>query len=134
MRALITALALTLSVAAPGAALADAPAAGKVDVVRDGTGPSFLGGAQRLGGTIAEREIVRRVLKDGFAQIDDIHLRRGRYVVEAVRPNGAVFRLAYDARSGREVSRERMGWARSNDRRDYGRPRPHGVEFRLDLS
>jgi hypothetical protein len=134
MRALITALALTLSLTAPGIASAGSPAATGIDFVRDGTRQGLNHGGARYRGTLPTQEIMRRVLRDGFAQIDDIRLHRGRYVVEAVRPNGAVFRLAYDARSGREVSRERMGWARSNDRRDYGRPRPHGVEFRLDLS
>jgi uncharacterized membrane protein YkoI len=74
---------------------------------------------------LPERRIIRMLSRQGFVSVDDIRLRRGRYIVEAVRPNGALVRLAIDAYDGEILSRERIGWSR-------GRPgRGDGVEFDL---
>ena len=90
-----------------------------------------FGRGDRFDGVIPERRIVRRLMRDGFVSVEDIDLRRDRYVVRAVRPNGALIRLAIDAYDGEILSRERIGWARErgyrgrpDDRRDRS-----GIEF-----
>lgn len=81
---------------------------------------------------LPERRIERIVYREGFVEISDLRLRRDRYVVDAIRPNGAVFRLALDAYDGSLVSRERIGWAHGPDRREQAR-RPDGIEFRFNF-
>lgn len=61
---------------------------------------------------IPEQRVVRKLVRQGFVAIDDIRLRRDRYIVEAVRPNGALVRLTVDAYDGQILSRERIGWTR----------------------
>lgn len=73
---------------------------------------------------LPQSRIERIVRRGGFAEIEEVRLRRDRYVVTAVRPNGAVFRLALDARDGDVIGSERIGWAKGYDRRDYDRARP----------
>ncbi|KQT54461.1 hypothetical protein ASG43_02350 [Aureimonas sp. Leaf454] len=72
-----------------------------------------------------ERRLVRRLMRQGFVEIEDIDLRRDRYIVRAVRPNGALVRLAVDAYDGEILARERIGWVRDRaprgPRADYGR-------------
>jgi uncharacterized membrane protein YkoI len=77
---------------------------------------------------ISERRIAGFAHREGFAEIEDIRLSRDRYIVDATRPNGAVFRMAFDAYDGTLLSRERRGWSRGDDGRS-GR----GNEFRFDL-
>jgi hypothetical protein len=89
---------------------------------------------------IPERRIVRRLIRDGYVSVEDIDLRRDRYVVRAIRRNGAVVRLAIDAYDGDIIARERIGWERDRGR-DYGRDRHQGrhhdrysgAAFELDL-
>lgn len=66
------------------------------------------GGAEML----PEQRIIRKLVRQGFVSIEDIRLRRGRYIVEAVRPNGALVRLSVDAYDGEILSRDRIGWVR----------------------
>ncbi|KQT52109.1 MULTISPECIES: hypothetical protein [unclassified Aureimonas] len=99
---------------------------------------------------ISERRLARQLRRQGFVEIEDIDLRRDRYIVRAVRPNGALVRLAVDAYDGEILARERIGWAgdrgprgpradygrdRGSDPRDFGRPHPprdrDGIEFDL---
>ena len=118
----------TLASAAPVAA--EPRAQGVVELVRDHGRHGGRGSEERL----SERRISRVVYRSGFAEIEDIHLRRDRYIVTAVRPNGAVFRLVLDAYDGALLDRERLGWSRGHDRRDFDRHRSSsGVEFRLNL-
>lgn len=70
---------------------------------------------------LPERRIARILRRSGFVGIEDIRLRRDRYVVTAVRANGAVFRLALDAGDGDILGSERLGWTRSTERRDVER-------------
>jgi hypothetical protein len=67
---------------------------------------------RREGDVISERRVAHRLMRQGFVSIEDIRLRRGRYIVEAVRPNGALVRLSVDAYDGEILSRERIGWVR----------------------
>ncbi|GGD30569.1 hypothetical protein GCM10011335_37000 [Aureimonas glaciei] len=78
---------------------------------------------------LPERRIIRMLSRQGFVSVDDIRLRRGRYIVEAVRPNGALVRLVVDAYDGDILSRERVGWSRDRGSRRHGRG--DGVEFDL---
>lgn len=99
---------------------------------------------------ISERRLTRQLRRQGFVEIEDIDLRRDRYIVRAVRPNGALVRLAVDAYDGEILARERIGWAgdrgprgprfdggreRGPDPRDFGRGPPprdrDGIEFDL---
>ncbi len=80
---------------------------------------------------LSERQVARRVIRAGFVRIEDIDRRRGRYVVRAVRANGALVRLAIDAYDGTILSRERIGWlSRGDYRRDHRGP-DGVVEFDL---
>ncbi|BDA83486.1 hypothetical protein Sa4125_10280 [Aureimonas sp. SA4125] len=88
---------------------------------------------ERRGGyddVIPERRIIRMLSRQGFVSVDDIRLRRGRYIVEAVRPNGALVRLSVDAYDGDILSRERIGWSRDGGPRHPGRDRDR-IEFDL---
>ncbi|MBC8129371.1 MAG: hypothetical protein H7Y08_03490, partial [Rhizobiaceae bacterium] len=65
---------------------------------RDGTGIVLVDGHYGRGGhrggrgddvyadLLPEGRIVRRLIRQGFVSIEDIRLRRDRYIVEAVRP------------------------------------------------
>ena len=130
MKAIITALALATSLSAITAnpAAAQGWSGGGYEIVRDHRGS----GRWDRQGILPERRIARIVYREGFAEIEEILFRRGHYVVHAVRPNGAVFRLALDAYDGSLIDRERIGWSRGYDRRNYGAPR-HGIEFRFGL-
>ena len=70
---------------------------------------------------LSERAVVRRLVRQGFVSIEDIRLRRGRYIVEAIRPNGALVRLSVDAYDGEILSRDRIGWSRDGGSRRPGR-------------
>lgn len=72
-------------------------------------------------GVLSEQRIERILRRSGFVGIEDIRLRRDRYVVTAVRANGAVFRIALDAGDGDILGSERLGWTRGYDRRDFDR-------------
>lgn len=87
----------------------------------------------RFDDVIPERRIVRQLMRAGFVSVEDIDLRRDRYIVRAVRPNGALIRLSVDAYDGEILSRDRIGWAREGGFRGRGDgwrggPRP-GPEF-----
>lgn len=82
---------------------------------------------RRDGDVISERRVVHRLMRQGFVSIEDIRLRRGRYIVEAVRPNGALVRLSVDAYDGEILSRERIGWVRDGG----GRRGSGGDDFDL---
>lgn len=81
---------------------------------------------------ISERRLVRRLTRQGFVEIEDIDLRRDRYIVRAVRRNGALVRLVVDAYDGEIIARERIGWVQDprGPRSAFGPPRD-GVEFDL---
>ena len=83
---------------------------------------------RRDDGVIPERRIIRMLSRQGFVSVDDIRLRRDRYIVEAVRPNGALVRLVVDAFDGDILSRDRIGWSRDRDPRRRG---GDGIEFDL---
>lgn len=136
MKALLASLAVVLTLGAAAApASADPRWSGGYEQVRDhrhhgGWGDDRGWGRHRE--LLPERAVARIVYREGFVAIEDIRLRRDRYHVEAVRPNGAVFRLALDARNGRILHTERVGWARGRDH--YGPPRHRGIEFRFDFA
>lgn len=102
------------------------------DYAHDGR-RDYRGGrrAYRYEDVIPERRIVRRLIRKGFVSVEDIYLRRDRYIVEAIRPNGALVRLAIDAYSGEILVRERIGWVRDGGRRGPGRgwSRSPDIEF-----
>ena len=120
------------------------PVPGGIIVVQDrGFGRDFgrgYGGGDRRHGrddrfddVIPERRIVRQLMRAGFVSVEDIDLRRDRYIVRAVRPNGALIRLTVDAYDGEVLSRDRIGWAREGGFRGRGDgwrggPRP-GPDF-----
>lgn len=80
-------------------------------------------------GVIPEHRVIRLVLRQGFVSIADIRLRRDRYVVRAVRPNGALEQLSIDAFNGDILGRHRIGWGDYGGDRDW---RGHaGSEFRF---
>ncbi|WP_152048079.1 PepSY domain-containing protein [Aureimonas psammosilenae] len=82
---------------------------------------------------LSERQIARTVMRQGYVRIDDIDLRRDRYIVRAVRPNGALVRLALDAYDGEVLAREQIGWVNDGRRpgRDDRRRPTNGIEFDL---
>ncbi|WP_188907317.1 hypothetical protein [Aureimonas endophytica] len=81
---------------------------------------------------LTERQIARRVMREGFVRIVDIDRRRDRYIVTAVRPNGALVRLALDAYDGEVIARERIGWAAGDRGPDRFDRRPaNGITFDL---
>ncbi|KAB0678780.1 hypothetical protein [Aureimonas leprariae] len=91
------------------------------------------GGWGRRGDMLSEGQVARRLMRQGFVRIDDVDLRRDRYIVTAIRPNGALIRLAVNAYDGDVVARERIGWVaggRGGYDRDYRRPAT-GIEFDL---
>ncbi|MFD2236733.1 hypothetical protein [Aureimonas populi] len=129
MKALLAGLAITLAL---GAATAPASAnpvrhGGHHEDARD-VRPDRAASRREV---VPEQRIERLAFSEGFVEVEGIRLRRDRYVVDAVRPNGAVFRLAFDAYDGSLVSRERLGWTRGFERRGVERVR--GPEFRFDL-
>ena len=69
---------------------------------------------------LPEGRIIRQLVRQGFVSIEDIRLRRDRYIVEAVRPNGALVRLLVDAFDGEILSRDRIGWVRDGGGRRPG--------------
>lgn len=123
MKALIAAVAFAVSLTAlPGRAGAfDRPVAH--EAARDHRG------ALSADGVLGKRAIERIVHRDGFVEIVDLELRRDRYLVEAIRPNGSVHRLALDARNGSVIRQERIGWARGPSPDDH--VRRMGMEFRF---
>lgn len=148
LASLVAALALTGAASAGGRYERDLVVVQSIEQVRD------RGGDWRDGryddDVISERRLVRQLRRQGFVEIEDIDLRRDRYIVRAVRPNGALVRLAVDAYDGEILARERIGWAgdrgprgpradygrgRGPDPRDFGRPPPprdrDGIEFDL---
>lgn len=83
-------------------------------------------------GLLSEGQVARRLMRQGFVRIEDIDRRRDRYIVRAVRPNGALIRLAVDAYDGGVIARERIGWVTGGRGYDRDHHRPgHGVEFDL---
>jgi len=83
----------------------------------------------RYDSLLSERRVERMLMRRGFIEIEDIELRRDRYIVRAVRPNGALVRLAIDAYDGEIIARERIGWVGG---RGYDRHRGRaGIEFRF---
>lgn len=75
---------------------------------RDHGRPRFDRGGPEL---LPEGRIIRKLVRQGFVSIEDIRLRRDRYIVEATRPNGALVRLSVDAYDGEILSRDRIGWS-----------------------
>lgn len=69
---------------------------------------------------LPEGRIIRKLVRQGFVSIEDIRLRRDRYIVEATRPNGALVRLSVDAFDGEILSRERIGWSPDGGGRGRG--------------
>jgi uncharacterized membrane protein YkoI len=138
MKSVLSALLLSLGLAAVALpAQADWRDRGAIHVERDGRLDADRGadrGADRRehGGprreafrdVLPERRIARILRRSGFVDIRDIRLRRDRYVATAVRPNGAVIRVALDARDGDILGSERIGWERGA--RDYERFRKGG--------
>lgn len=122
MKTLLAALIVTLTAGAATPSFAETRYVPATEFVRDH--------GRYHDDVLSERRIARMVFRSGFAEIENIRLRGDRYVVRAVRPNGAVFRVVFDAYDGEILARERIGWSRY-DRRDYGRG--PGVEFRFDL-
>lgn len=130
MKTLLASLLVVGTLVSVAPASADPRLSGGFEIVRDG---GRHGGWER-DDRLSERRIARQVYRSGFTEIEDIRLRRDRYIVTAVRPNGGVFRLVLDAYDGTLLDRERLGWSNGADRRDFGRERgAHGVEFRLNL-
>lgn len=81
---------------------------------------------------LSERQVARRLIRQGFVRIEDIDRRRDRFIVRAVRPNGALIRLAVDAYDGSIIARERIGWVAGDRGFDRDRHRPaSGIEFDL---
>lgn len=120
MKAIITALALsTLPGGATAAADDGAPSR-----------PAALHAAALQADTLPTTRIERMVEERGFVEISGITRRSGLYLVEAVQPSGAVFRLALDARDGSLVASERLGWARASHE---GHPPRKRAEFRFDF-
>lgn len=70
------------------------------------------GRSARYEDVMPERDIVRSLIRRGFVSVEEVRLRRDRYIVEAVRPNGALIRLVIDAYDGEIIGRERIGWVR----------------------
>ena len=85
---------------------------------RDHGRPRFDRGGPEL---LPEGRIIRQLVRQGFVSVEDIRLRRDRYIVEATRPNGALVRLSVDAYDGEILSRDRIGWSRDGG---GGRPGP----------
>lgn len=137
MKAIITALAFATAL---GALAAPASAQGTwtpmaYEAVRDHRPDHHRWGGRGWDrrDMVSERRIARIVHREGFAEIDDIRLRRDRYIVHATRPNGALFRLLLDAYDGRLLTRERIGWSRGHDRLQTPAWRGSGIEFRLNF-
>ena len=130
MKSVLSALLVSLGLAAVALpAQADWRERGAIHVERDGRldadrwehrGPR----REAFRDVLPERRIARILRRSGFVDIRDIRLRRDRYVATAVRPNGAVIRVALDARDGDILGSERIGWERGA--RDYDRFREGG--------
>ena len=86
---------------------------------------------RRRDDVIPERGIIRMLSRQGFVSVEDIRLRRDRYIVEAVRPNGALVRLSIDAYDGDILSRDRIGWLGDRGSRHRGGAGGGRIEFDL---
>ncbi|WP_157944690.1 hypothetical protein [Mangrovicella endophytica] len=82
---------------------------------------------------LSERQVVRRLMREGFVSVDDIERRRDRYIVRAVRRNGALMRLAIDAYDGNVIARERIGWRSGYGRRGYDDYHHHRPGFGFSI-
>ncbi len=73
---------------------------------------------------LSQRQIIRALRHQGYAQVREIGLRNETYRVVAVRHNGAVVKLRVSAIDGQVLSERRIGWVRSAPVRIYERPAP----------
>ena len=73
---------------------------------------------------LSQRQIIRSLRHQGYAEVREIGFRHDIYRVIAVRHNGAVVKLKVSALNGQVLSERRIGWVRSAPVRIYEQPAP----------